>query len=151
MNTSDKKFWLILIITGVITAGIIWALEDPYVKSQYYETDATVTVELQWPDADSCRVCDKLVYNRPFAFVFKHKPSSRDWAWSSIYPVTNWRTGEPVNTTRVGVYNIKRPATLIIWVRYYKDIVEECNGIELEMTVVVDTVRHEYSITPMSK
>ena len=152
MKISGKTLWLVCIATFVIGAGILWVLEDPYVKSQYYETDATVTVELQWPDdAEYCRVCDKLVYNRPFAFIFKHKPSSRDWAWSPIYPVTHWRTGELVNSTKVRVSDIKRPATLIIWVRYYGDVVENYNGIELEMSVVLDTVKHEYLITPMSK
>jgi len=153
MKITRNELILISIVTAlVIGMGAFWILEDPYVKSKYYKTYATATIELQYPDgAEYCKIQDKLVYNRPFAFIFKHKPSQRSWDWSSIFPTVNWRTGERINCTRVSSYIVERPATLIVWVRYYKDVVETNDGIELEMKVIVDTVRHEYSITPMSK
>ncbi len=156
MKISGKTLWLICIATFVIGAGVLWILEDPYVKSQYYETDATVTVELQWPaDAEYGKIQTKLVYNRPFAFIFKHKPRDGIWSflWSRIYAHTDWRTGELVypNSTIKHLHDVERPATLIVWVRYYDDITEEYNGIALERAAILDTVRYEYSIAPMSK
>ncbi len=156
MKISGKTLWLVSTVAALVIVGVLWVLvmEGPYVKSQYYKTNVKVTIELQWPaDAEYGEIQTKLVYNRPFAFILKHEPKHRSWSWSRIYVYTDWKTGEPMypNSTIVRFPNVERPATLITWVRYYDDIAEIYNGVKLERGVILDTVRYEYSVTPMSK